>query len=167
MEKKKTIGLICFFAVSLSALAQTEYDKKLKSLYKNSVTTISPSEAKKKIDKNEKVVFLDTRAPEEFAVSHLAGATFLNYNSYSSEDLKKIPVDSKIIVYCSVGYRSERIGEKLLELGYKNVFNLYGGIFEWKNEGFSVVNRLNQPTDSVHTYNKNWSRWLQKGIKVY
>jgi 3-mercaptopyruvate sulfurtransferase SseA len=70
-------------------------------------------------------------------------------------------------VYCSVGYRSERVGEKLQKLGYQNVYNIYGGIFEWKNEGMQVVNRQNQPTDSVHTYNKNWSKWLLKGVKVY
>ncbi|MCA6407991.1 MAG: rhodanese-like domain-containing protein, partial [Cytophagales bacterium] len=90
-----------------------------------------------------------------------------NYGSYSIEDLKKLPKNEKIIVYCSVGYRSERVGEKLQKLGYQNVYNIYGGIFEWKNEGMPVVNRQNQPTDSVHTYNKNWSKWLLKGVKVY
>jgi hypothetical protein len=70
-------------------------------------------------------------------------------------------------VYCSVGYRSERIGEKLLKLGYTDVVNLYGGIFEWKNQGLDVYNSSNYPTDSVHTYNKSWGKWLVKGIKVY
>jgi len=57
--------------------------------------------------------------------------------------------------------------EELLELGYTNVKNLYGGIFQWKNDGFDVVNNQSMVTDSVHTYNKSWSKWLVKGVKVY
>ena len=43
------------------------------------------------------------------------------------------------------------------------VISLDSGI----NEGHTVVNQEAQPTDSVHTYNRSWSKWLQKGIKVY
>ena len=75
--------------------------------------------------------------------------------------------DQEVIVYCSVGYRSERIGEKLQKAGYTNVKNLYGGIFSWKNEGNEVVRDADIPTDSVHTYNKSWGKWLLKGIEVY
>ncbi len=166
MEKRKIICVAFLFA-AFSIVAQPAYDNKLKSLYRNTVKTIQPKEVKALMAKGEKIVILDTRAPEEFNVSHLAGASFLNYDSYSTADLKKIPSNAKVIVYCSVGYRSERVGEKLLKLGYKDVSNIYGGIFEWKNEGLEVVNQKSQPTDSVHTYNKNWSKWLVKGIKVY
>jgi rhodanese-related sulfurtransferase len=161
----KIILLTCLSIVYCSA--QSDYDKKLKSLYRNTVNTIQPKEVKALLANGEKVILLDTRASEEFNVSHLAGAQFLNYESYSTDDLKKIPANAKIIVYCSVGYRSERVGEKLLKLGYKNVSNIYGGIFEWKNEGLEVVNKQNHPTDSIHTYNKDWSKWLVRGVKVY
>jgi rhodanese-related sulfurtransferase len=166
MEKRKIICLV-LLVLTYSAYAQSEYDRKLKSLYRNSVKTIKPADLKELITKGEKIIILDTRSPEEFNLSHLKNARFLNYDSYSAEDLKKLPKNEKIIVYCSVGYRSERVGEKLQKLGYQNVYNIYGGIFEWKNEGMPVVNRQNQPTDSVHTYNKNWSKWLTSGIKVY
>lgn len=167
METKKAFILIFLCIVYVASFGQTEYDKKLSSLYKNTVKTITPSEAQKKIENQEKIILVDSRAREEFEVSHIKGAIFLDYDSYSVDDLKKLPIDQKIIVYCSVGYRSERIGEKLQSLGYKNVYNLYGGIFEWKNEGLSIVNKSGIPTDSVHTYNKSWSKWLTKGIKVY
>ena len=154
------------FLVS-TAQAQPDYDKKLSSIYRKTVKTIQPNEVVKSMVNNASVILLDIRTAAEFEVSHLPGARFLNYDSYTNVDLIAIPKDSKVIVYCSVGYRSERVGEKLIELGYKNVFNIYGGIFEWKNEGFEVVNKLNQRTDSVHTYNRNWSKWLVRGIKVY
>jgi rhodanese-related sulfurtransferase len=166
MEKKAIISLTLFL-VAFLANAQSAYDKKLKLLYRNTVKTIKPNEVTTLIAKGEKLIILDTRAPEEYNVSHLKDARFLNYESYSTEDLLLLPKNEKIIVYCSVGYRSERVGEKLQKLGFKNVYNIYGGIFEWKNEGLATFNRHNQATDSVHTYNKSWSKWLQKGIKVY
>ena len=159
-----TIGL---FLIIFSVGAQTEFDDKLKTLYNNTIVTIQPVEVKILMIRKEKIVLLDTRGKVEYDVSHIQGAKFIEYESYSSNDFKHIPKNARIIVYCSVGYRSERVGEKLLELGYKNVHNIYGGIFEWKNAGFEVVNKFNQPTDSVHTYNKSWAKWLVKGIKVY
>ncbi len=166
MEKKAIAGLTLLL-LAFSVNAQSAYDKKLKSLYRNTVKTIKPNEVTALIAKGEKLVLLDTRAPEEYKVSHLKDARFLNYESYSTEELLRLPKNEKIIVYCSVGYRSERVGEKLQKLGFKNVYNIYGGIFEWKNEGLPTFNTNNQETDSVHTYNKTWSKWLQRGVKVY
>ncbi len=148
-------------------LAQSDYDKKLSSLYKNTVPQIKSSELKSLINSTENVVLLDTRSKEEFEVSHLPNAYFLDYDDFETEKVNRIKRDTPIIVYCTVGYRSERIGEKLLKMGFKNVHNLYGGIFEWVNEGNSVVNNSKHVTDTVHTYNKNWSQWLVKGVKVY
>ena len=54
-----------------------------------------------------------------------------------------------------------------MQEGYTNVYNLYGGIFEWKNANFKVVDTLGNNTEKVHTFNKTWSKWLQKGKKVY
>jgi 3-mercaptopyruvate sulfurtransferase SseA len=70
-------------------------------------------------------------------------------------------------VYCSVGYRSEKVSEQLRQAGYQTVYNLYGGIFEWKNQGHPVVNAEGEPTERVHAYNRSWGVWLKKGDKVY
>ncbi|HCQ29365.1 MAG TPA: rhodanese-like domain-containing protein, partial [Flavobacteriales bacterium] len=51
--------------------------------------------------------------------------------------------------------------------GYKNVFNLYGGIFDWKNKGFRVVDNQGKETEKVHPYNEKWGVWLTKGEKAY
>lgn len=77
-----------------------------------------------------------------------------------------MPKFALVIVYCSVGYRSERIGEKLQDAGFINVQNLYGGIFKWVNEGMPVYNSIG-PTKQVHGYSRSWGVWLQKGEKVY
>lgn len=152
-----------FLFCSLSSCGQKTFDEKMQSLYKNTVPLIQSDSLKQLND----VILLDTRAPEEYRISHLKGARLVDYDKYKIQDLKDIPKDAPIVVYCSVGYRSERVGEKLKANGYTNVMNLYGGIFDWKNDGYEVVGPNNLPTDSVHTYNKSWGQWLYKGIKVY
>jgi len=153
--------------VILPACAQKSFDEKMKSLYKGSVPLIYANQVDSLQGKYSNLYLLDVRTQREFDVSHLNGSTFIDYDGFTKKDVKTIPKDAQVVVYCAVGYRSERIGEKLQNMGYKNVYNLYGGIFDWKYHDKPILNKHSQPTDSVHTYNKNWSQWLLKGIKVY
>ena len=142
------------------------YDAMLSDMYRNTVPVIYPDSLNQWIQNGKPVVILDARESNEFSVSHIIGAKNVGYDNFRMKELKSIPKDSKIVVYCSVGYRSERIGEKLKEEGYSDVSNLYGGIFKWKNEGLPVYHQNNE-TDSVHAYSEKWGVWLQKGVKVY
>jgi len=93
----------------------------------------------------------------------------MGYDDYDGDLLNEVPKDTPIVVYCSIGYRSEKIGEKIQKLGFTKVYNLYGSIFEWVNQDNPVVDSNNKPTDKVHTYNKKWSKWVQDGkaVKVW
>ena len=77
--------------------------------------------------KNGRATFLDIREKEEYAVSHIRTAKRMNPNGtgISKMNLNK---DEVIIVYCSIGARSQDFGEKLKKQGYKKVYNLYGGL---------------------------------------
>jgi phosphatidylethanolamine-binding protein (PEBP) family uncharacterized protein len=77
-----------------------------------------------------------------------------------------IPANATVVVYCSVGVRSEKIGEKLIAAGYKNVLNLYGGIFEWVNQNLPVYKQNGVQTAEIHTYDNNWERWAERGTRV-
>lgn len=112
-------------------------------------------------------VLLDTRAPAEFAVSHLRSARWVGYDEFSLAAVQDVPKDAPVVVYCSVGARSERIGARLRRAGYTNVRNLYGGLFEWVNEGQPVFTHNNQTTSRVHAYSPTWGIWLKRGQKVY
>ncbi|MDT8410844.1 MAG: rhodanese-like domain-containing protein [Vicingaceae bacterium] len=110
---------------------------------------------------------LDTREIEEFEVSHIKNAIHVGYNNFSIKKVsKEISTNKPIVVYCSIGYRSEKIGEQLQKKGY-NVYNLYGGIFHWTNQGYEVVNSTKKTTKKVHGYDKNWGIWLTKSEVVY
>lgn len=147
--------------------AQSTYHEMLNTMYRKTVPLYSINDLKENTD-NEKIRILDTREHNEFKVSHIPQAIFVGYNDFSTESVENLnKIDDIIIVYCSVGYRSERIGEKLIEMGFDNVYNLYGGIFEWVNAGYPIWDSDNNITQSIHPYDSNWGKWLEKGNKAY
>ncbi len=99
--------------------------------------------------------------------SSVKPSVYVGYDDFNFSRLVNVPKGSEIIVYCSIGKRSESITQKLSKTGYDNVNNLYGGIFEWVNQGNSVVDINNKQTNKIHAYGKFWGKWLHKGEKVY
>ncbi|WP_027077055.1 rhodanese-like domain-containing protein [Maribacter antarcticus] len=154
--------LLCYNAV---VLGQSKLDKTLKRFNSESVPYIYP----KNISDTTTVILLDTRKKEEYDISHLKNAIWVGDKAFEANLVLEQILDKEksIIVYCSIGVRSEDIGEKLLALGYKDVKNLYGGIFQWKNKNGAIYNNKEQPTDSVHAFSKHWGKLLLKGVKVY
>ncbi len=164
---KLLLFCLSMMLLPMSAIAQTVTSKPfgvmLDALLKKSVPLVNCQQVKQMPN----AVLLDTRAQREYAVSHLPNARWVGYNEFDLSRVQGLPKTTPIIVYCSVGYRSEKVGEKLLAAGYKQVYNLYGSIFEWVNEGNEVVDSTGQPTQRVHAYNRMWGGWLKRGEKVY
>lgn len=160
--------ILLFTILLLTALAcqgqvrNSAYRAMLRQLLSHTVPEITVKQASEVTS----TVFLDAREPAEYEVSHISGSVFVGYDHFDINTVASIPKTSPIIVYCSVGYRSEKIAEKLIAAGYIQVQNLYGGVFEWVNEGQKVVNTQGN-TDKVHAYNRSWGVWLRKGKKVY
>ncbi|HMQ49828.1 MAG TPA: rhodanese-like domain-containing protein [Saprospiraceae bacterium] len=137
------------------------FDKKISQLIRFSVPTIGVEELK---NIQREVLIFDARNKEEFDVSHLPGAVFLGYNQPNWSVLDSVPKDTPIVLYCSIGYRSEKVGEQLLKKGFTQVFNLYGSIFEWVNQGNPVVDASGQAVNQVHTYNADWGKWMENAV---
>jgi len=161
---KSTLALLLILTTSF-CFSQNTIPDVLQKLNKNTVPYITVKELKS----NSEYVLLDARETKEFKVSHIVNAINVGFDKFDSKKIATIVPDknTKIVVYCSIGIRSETIAERLIKLGYKNVLNLYGGIFEWKNTDYKTVNSKNVETDSIHTFNKLWSVYLKKGVKIY
>jgi rhodanese-related sulfurtransferase len=159
----KHIFLFIFFITNQTFGQSVAYEQMLNLLLKKSVIPIKISEA----SKQKSAYFFDTRTKKEFQVSHIPKAQWIGYESFKLSILKNIPKNANIILYCSVGARSEQIGEKIKAAGYQNVRNLWGGMFEWVNMGQPILDKNNKPTNKVHAYSPEWGVWLQKGDKVY
>ncbi len=155
--------LICLF--SLATHAQKNIDRTLKKFNRESIPYIQPEE----LAQQQNTLILDAREKEEYDVSHLKNAIWVGYSKFqlASVETKLKNRESEIVVYCSIGVRSEDIGEKLMKAGYSDVKNLYGGIFEWKNKGYPVYDDQEKETEKVHAFSKHWGKLLTKGVKVY
>jgi adenylyltransferase/sulfurtransferase len=95
---------------------------------------ITVLELKRKLDEQQPVVLVDVREPEERAVSHIGGYHIPLANLPSQIwDLEEYK-ESEIVVYCRSGARSANAVGYMLQMGFKKVYNLKGGMKAWKNE---------------------------------
>lgn len=136
------------------------------SLLDNKVDTVSSVDLKEMLA-SSKVVLLDAREKAEFEVSHLAEARNVGFDGFDIESVSDLDKSDTIVVYCSIGKRSELIGEKLQQAGYTSVLNLYGGIFDWTNRGFQVYDKNEELVEQVHPYSTLWGFWVNNYTKQY
>ena len=164
-DKNTLIVLLSFLFLSCNAQVKDKaYSVMLYTLLSHSVNEMSVQEFAAQKDSFQ---IIDTRSLEEYRVSHIKGAKWVGYESFSSQKVSDLDTTQPVLIYCAVGYRSEKVAEKLQKMGFSDVYNLYGGIFEWANNGMPVYNQ-NQLTDSIHAYDKKWGFWLNNDYhKVY
>jgi len=98
---------------------------------------VSVQQGKEMIDRGE-VFILDVRTQEEYNESHINGSTLIPVQELDTR-FKELPRDKKILVYCRTGSRSATASEILVKNGFTQIYNMQGGITEWKNAGYEVV----------------------------
>lgn len=94
----------------------------------------------KKLTESPNALILDVRTAAEVAEGHLPNA--VNIDIYGSDFMAKVqelPKDREILVYCTVGARSQQAADILSKQGFAKVYNLDGGIVAWQRNGFEVV----------------------------
>lgn len=159
---KRSIWLGFLFACISCSAQEQDFEQMVSELLSHSVPEVA-------IDSLDLRTYrlLDAREREEFNASHISGAQWVGYDDFNLSRVSGLDKAAPIVVYCSVGYRSEKVTEQLKKAGYSNVYNLTGGIFDWVNSGNPVYNSQGFPTDSIHGYDENWSKWLTKGIITF
>ncbi len=104
---------------------------------------ITPKEALSLIEANrgnKEFVILDVRTPEEVSQGYIDGA--INIDFYSKtfrRDLNSLDKDKVYLIYCRSGRRSGRTLKIMEELGFKEVYNMVGGIKAWVKEGLPLT----------------------------
>lgn len=123
--KIKFISLLLLSILFISCNGQTS----------SAVNTIDAKSFAEKLKTNENPQLLDVRTPEEYSVDHIDNAKNVNWNG--DDFVAKVNSYDKskpIFVYCKVGGRSAQAANKLAELGFKEIYNLNGGIMKWNSE---------------------------------
>jgi rhodanese-related sulfurtransferase len=92
------------------------------------------------MQKEKDVIILDVRTPQEYQEGYISNAINIPVQILGQQlDKLKNFKDKKILVYCRSGHRSAIASQILDRAGFKNVYNLKGGLFEWKASGLPLV----------------------------
>jgi rhodanese-related sulfurtransferase len=126
LEKNTMKMMLAILLLGLSSIAmetQAQVKSKstsftLKMLLARSVPEITIADAAKNINN---YLFLDAREQKEYNVSHLPNTRFVGYNNFTLSSLTGIAKDKPLVIYCSIGKRSENITRKLKKAGYTNI----------------------------------------------
>lgn len=108
------------------------------------VQTVDVTAFAEKLKATDKAQLLDVRTPEEFSSGHIENATNVNWNGDDFVSKAENYDKSKpVFVYCKIGGRSAQAANKLAELGFKEIYNLDGGIMKWNAAGNTI------PSDKI------------------
>ena len=96
------------------------------------IRTVSVHELKDKLHDNN-VLLLDVREPFEYDIARIEGATLLPLGELPQR-VAELPRDKQIVVMCKSGTRSAHATAFLQDQGFRDVYNLAGGITAWATE---------------------------------
>ena len=124
--KSKFLSLVLLSFLFISCQGQSS----------KAIQTVDVKSYAEKLKTTEKPQLLDVRTPEEFSTGHIENAKNVNWNgSNFVAEANKYDKSKPIFVYCKVGGRSAQAADKLSELGFKEIYNLDGGIMKWDAAG--------------------------------
>lgn len=97
-------------------------------------TSLTAGEFESAINGKDSIQLLDVRTPAEYSSGHIKGSLLADWNNKEefSRRVSFIDKEKPLYVYCLGGGRSAKAAELLRAEGYKNVYELKGGINAWK-----------------------------------
>lgn len=102
-------------------------------------TNVSAEEFKALIAETDSVQILDVRTPSEWQSGIIPNAIKNDWFSEGFADaLKNLDKEAPLLIYCAAGGRSSKAMQKANSLGFKNVYNLSGGMGAWRGKGYPV-----------------------------
>jgi len=125
------IATVFLFHGFFGAIAQ---DAKAEKIFQS----IPPAEAMRMLQQRDDIIFLDVRTPKERSRGYIPGSQLVAFNDIA---MGTVPLskDKPILLVCAVGGRSYFAGQMLSKKGYKEVYNLSGGVKKWYQSGLPLT----------------------------
>jgi rhodanese-related sulfurtransferase len=104
---------------------------------------ITPRELNTRRDQGEKIVIIDVREPEEYAVAKIQESRLLPMQGIPAQlqSIEGLADESTVALLCHHGVRSLNVAQWLRQHGVENCFSISGGIDRWSVEVDSTVPR--------------------------
>lgn len=130
MNRFITAGIILAGILLVSAWSRTGKGSSAAAVQDSAYHKISAAEAKKMMDKDD-VVVVDVRRADEYAQEHIPGALLIPNESIKDTEPEALPdKEAAILIHCRSGVRSKQAANKLVKMGYTNIYD-FGGIIDW------------------------------------
>lgn len=103
--------------------------------------TISVDQFEKKLAETPGAQLIDVRTAEEYADGHLKNSVNMNVNREDHKQMyATLDKNKPVFVYCKAGSRSARAASIMQDMGFREIYNLDGGIMSWDNAGKPIEN---------------------------
>jgi rhodanese-related sulfurtransferase len=106
---------------------------------KRQIEEVTPEQVRDMQARDEKVVYLDVREPNEWNLGRLPKAIHLPRGNLEANVEALIPRDQKVVIYCARGNRSALAALTMKQMGYENVSSMSRGFLGWADVGGEVV----------------------------
>lgn len=142
--KKCLLNWIVIFSISIGIVAcsgnQTTEGNQSKTKAAAS-KLLAPQQFKDKMETLNNELVLDLRSHGELhSTGPIKGAQNLDFNSGRFQSaIPQLDKNTPMLLYCASGNRSSQAAKLLNDAGFKEVYDLQGGITAWKNAGFRVA----------------------------
>jgi len=158
MKKHYLLATVMFFSFTLLVSSQfaiagppiSDVQKNVEKLWKpikESQPHVTAIEFKKILDSDKEFVLIDVRTSDEYKAAHLPGAINIQRGLIEWVTPRTIEdTDTPIYAYCRTGARSAFVTQRLIDMGYTNVTNIYDAFKGWVVAGYPVYNRHGQFT---------------------
>ncbi len=137
------LTLLCFLIVPLSLISGCLNQPEATTLEAPIIEDVTLEEAFALMEDNrynDDFVVIDVRTPEEYAEGHIEKAINLDFYSETFiDELAKLDKDKAYLIYCRSANRSGQALDMMAELGFAEVYNMLGGMVQWKRVNLPVV----------------------------
>lgn len=134
LERIHTLAFasICILTLFMPGCTDGGERMRLEGMSEDAVGLVGPEDARFMMNEQQ-VVVLDVRTQEEYDEGHICNAILLTSDEINGQSAAAVvpSKDSTVLVYCRTGIRSAEAAQKLVNLGYTEVFDLEGGISAW------------------------------------
>lgn len=139
--------IVVFFLIVLTGCGKAQNSK--------NESTLPATEFSKKLDQTKDAQLVDVRTPGEFRNGHLKNAMNIDWNADDfAEKAKALDKGKPVFVYCMSGPRSKAATAKLQEMGFKNIYEMQGGMMKWRNANLPEVKASTSAGMSLAQYNE-------------
>ncbi|AZA92941.1 Thioredoxin C-1 [Chryseobacterium nakagawai] len=139
--------IVVFFLILLTGCGKAQNNK--------SESSLPAIEFSKKLGQTKDVQLVDVRTPGEFRNGHLKNAMNIDWSADDfNEKSKALDKSKPVFVYCMSGPRSMAAAAKLKEMGFKNVYEMQGGMMKWRNASLPEVKVSHSAGMSLAQYNE-------------